>query len=195
MTKLRGLKVPSPAMAVACIALAVALSGTGYAVTQLPRGSVGTAQLRNNAVISSKVKDRSLRARDFALGQLPAVVARARNVDPITTVGTNETNWPLRGNSWTQAANETNEFLAEVTVAPAGCTTGSADLTIFLDGERLVGESFFDESGTFRLNSRYRLDPGAAVTHQLTARVQDSCSAANQDYAFSNLKINVLASR
>lgn len=59
-------------MVVACIGLAVALSGTGYAVTVLPRNSVGTVQLKKNAVVSSKVLNRSLKAVDFAAGQLPA---------------------------------------------------------------------------------------------------------------------------
>jgi hypothetical protein len=66
------LRRPSPAMVLACIGLSVALSGTGYAVTALPRNSVGTAQLKANAVNSVKVKDRSLKAGDFAVGQLPA---------------------------------------------------------------------------------------------------------------------------
>jgi hypothetical protein len=52
---------PSPAMVVACLALAVGLAGTGYAVTRLPRNSVTTVQ----------VKDFSLLARDFKRGQLP----------------------------------------------------------------------------------------------------------------------------
>ncbi|TML62353.1 MAG: hypothetical protein E6G22_08345 [Actinobacteria bacterium] len=46
----------------ACLALAVGLAGTGYAVTRLPRNSVTTVQ----------VKDFSLLARDFKKGQLPA---------------------------------------------------------------------------------------------------------------------------
>jgi hypothetical protein len=59
-------------MVVACLALFTASAGTGVAmISTLPAGSVGTAQLQNNAVISSKVKDRSLLAVDFALGQLP----------------------------------------------------------------------------------------------------------------------------
>jgi len=58
-------------------ALVVALLGAtpvGHAVTELvvPRNSVGTAQLKNNAVVGAKVKDGSLLARDFASGQLPA---------------------------------------------------------------------------------------------------------------------------
>ena len=55
----------------AFLALFIALSGTAYAAT-LPRNSVGTAQLKNNAVTAKKVKDRSLLATDFKSGQLPA---------------------------------------------------------------------------------------------------------------------------
>jgi hypothetical protein len=62
---------PSPAMIVALIALFVALGGTGYAALVLPRNSVGSEQLKRNAVRSSKVKNRSLLAKDFKAGQLP----------------------------------------------------------------------------------------------------------------------------
>src|SRR5437764_6261249 len=63
---------PSPAMVVAMLALVFALTGTGIAaVTALPRNSVGTRQLRTGAVVSSKVRNHSLLARDFRRGQLP----------------------------------------------------------------------------------------------------------------------------
>lgn len=85
-------------MVVACIALVIALGGTGYAATQLPPKSVGREQLRNGAVgnlhvrdgaitsgklksgavTSAKVRDGSLRAKDLAAGVLPAA--------PTTTV-------------------------------------------------------------------------------------------------------------
>jgi hypothetical protein len=41
---------PSPAMVVALIALFVAMGGTGYAVTKLPKRSVGSIQLKKGAV-------------------------------------------------------------------------------------------------------------------------------------------------
>jgi hypothetical protein len=58
--------------AVAYLALFVALGGTSYAATSLSKNSVGAAQIRRNAVNSAKVKDRSLLARDFKAGELPA---------------------------------------------------------------------------------------------------------------------------
>lgn len=63
---------PSPALVVALVALVVALGGTSYAVTTLPRNSVGTAQVKKNAITTNHVRNGSLRAVDFARGQLPA---------------------------------------------------------------------------------------------------------------------------
>ena len=68
----RWIRRPSPAIVVACLSLAVSLSSAGYAATVLPKNSVGTAQLKKNAVVSTKVKDRTLLAADFKVGQLPA---------------------------------------------------------------------------------------------------------------------------
>ena len=68
----------------ATVALIVALGGTSYAAIILPANSVGSRQLKNRAVTSSKrklhanavssaaVKNGSLRATDFKAGQLPA---------------------------------------------------------------------------------------------------------------------------
>jgi hypothetical protein len=74
---------PSPALVVACIALLVALGGTGYAtVLNVPRNSVGPLHLKRNAVTSSRiapnavqtahVRNGSLLAEDFGAGQLPS---------------------------------------------------------------------------------------------------------------------------
>ena len=62
---------PSPAMVVACAALFVSLGGVGYAAIVLPANSVGTKQLKRNAVNSAKVKKHSLLRSDFKRGQVP----------------------------------------------------------------------------------------------------------------------------
>ena len=62
---------PSPAMVVACAALLFAMTGAGYAAGVLGPNTVGPKQLKKNAVVSTKVKNRSLLAVDFKAGQLP----------------------------------------------------------------------------------------------------------------------------
>ena len=59
-SKRKRLRAPSPAMIVACIALAIALSGVGYAAITIPNNSVGTAQLKNNAVSNAKLQGNSV---------------------------------------------------------------------------------------------------------------------------------------
>ena len=62
----------SYANVVASLALFLSLGGVGYAATQLPNNSVGTPQLKANAVTSSKVKNGTLLKADFKSGQIPA---------------------------------------------------------------------------------------------------------------------------
>lgn len=57
---------------VSTLCLFLVLGGGAYAATKLPADSVGTRQLKANAVVAAKVKDGSLTASDFAAGQLPA---------------------------------------------------------------------------------------------------------------------------
>lgn len=73
---------PSGAMILACIALFVALAGTSYAtVLNVPKNSVGTPNLKRNAVTARKlapnavrtghVLDGTLLVADFKAGQIP----------------------------------------------------------------------------------------------------------------------------
>jgi hypothetical protein len=61
--RLRNL-APSPALVVACVALAISLGGVGYAAVTIPRASVGTPQLKDNAVTGAKVKKDTLTGLD-----------------------------------------------------------------------------------------------------------------------------------
>jgi hypothetical protein len=92
-------------MVVACVALVVALGGTGYAATQLPPKSVGREQLRNGAVgnlqirdgavtkgklhagavSSAAILDGSVQGKDLAKGVLPAATSTLKQVsgDPV----------------------------------------------------------------------------------------------------------------
>ena len=73
---------PSHATVVAYTALFIALGGVSYAAVTLPNNSVGAGQIKpgavrtsdlgTNAVTTRKVKNGSLLAADFSVGQLPA---------------------------------------------------------------------------------------------------------------------------
>ncbi|MEX1358002.1 MAG: hypothetical protein WD981_05210 [Gaiellaceae bacterium] len=67
-------------MVVACVALAVSLSGVGYAAVVIPRNSVGTPQLKANAVVSSKVRNNSLTGLDINESRLGRVRSAAQAV-------------------------------------------------------------------------------------------------------------------
>lgn len=71
------MKRPSPGTVLGSLALVVALGGTGYSVSQLPRNSVGTAQIKAGAVTGAKVRKGSLTADRLAPGVLAAAGSSA----------------------------------------------------------------------------------------------------------------------
>jgi hypothetical protein len=73
--------------AVAYLALSVALGGTSYAATAVPRNSIGTAQLHRNAVTSAKVKDRSLGTRDLSRSAIATLKGKAGPAGPAGAAG------------------------------------------------------------------------------------------------------------
>lgn len=102
----------------ATVAVFLAMGGAAYAFT-VPDNSVGSKQLmtravtshkiKRNAVSSPAIKDRSLMARDFKRGQLPAFRgAQANDTDPApaysTTVKTATITTSRPGRIWVVAA-------------------------------------------------------------------------------------------
>ena len=68
----------------ATLAMFIALGGGAYAVT-VPRNSVGSAQLKKNAVNARAVRNGSLTASEFRSGVLPLNTAgKADDIDPPT---------------------------------------------------------------------------------------------------------------
>jgi hypothetical protein len=94
---------PSPAMAVACIALTVALGGTSYAAITLPKNSVGAKQLEKNAVTPVKVKANAITSPKVAANSLTGADVNEASLGavPSATNAINATNA-------TNAANATN---------------------------------------------------------------------------------------
>ena len=112
---------------IAYLALFVALGGTGYAAVNLPKGSVGTGQLKNHSVTPIKLDRGSIAGyvRAYAeineLGQITA----AR---PAAKVIVWQTSSPLQGGTiqWSQPIPRTCFALATTTTLSAGGSSASA---------------------------------------------------------------------
>jgi hypothetical protein len=78
-------RAPSPALVISLIALFVALGGTTYAATNLPKNSVGTKQLKNNAVTGPKIASKAVTAAKINTSGLSVPSAtHATNADSAT---------------------------------------------------------------------------------------------------------------
>lgn len=79
---------PSPAMVVACLALAVALSGTGYAALRLPAKSVGAKQLKTGAVTNKKLARRAVTGAKVASNSLTGAQISESTLGIVPTAAT-----------------------------------------------------------------------------------------------------------
>lgn len=109
----------------ATIAVFVALGGSSYAALSLPKKSVGTKQLKRNAVTSPKVRDGAITGADVnesSFGQVPSAATAAN--------ATNATNAANAGHA-TNADTATNAGHAtsadKATSAGSATTAGTAN--------------------------------------------------------------------
>jgi hypothetical protein len=143
----RSVPKPSPALVVACLALVFALSGTSYAdIPGVPFNSVGTGQLRTNAVVSSKVKNGSLLAVDFRPRQLAV-----RGYEIVTT----------RSEATSQTLNSTAVTCPSGKRAVGG-GGGTASGVVPGDGPYVVVSQPFDGGGGWLVQTARQL-PGDSV--------------------------------
>jgi len=77
------MRIPRHTTIVSYAALFIALGGTSYAATQIPRNSVGTAQVRNGAITSQKLS-RSARALT-STGRIAHIVTDTMTSDQVLT--------------------------------------------------------------------------------------------------------------
>ena len=80
----RFLRLPSPAMVVALVALFVAMSGVSYA---LATGSIGTREIANGSILNRDFKDGTLRGQEFKPDSLGPNAVKEQVLDS-TKLGT-----------------------------------------------------------------------------------------------------------
>jgi hypothetical protein len=187
---------PSPALVVSVIALSAALGGTSYAAIVLPANSVGTRQIKKNAVTTAKVKNGSLRLADFGAGQLPAGATGAPGAVGATgatgAIGATGATGPRgakgdKGDPGTNGTNGTNgtDGTANVVVRESASTPVAASAIVSvtvscLAGERATGGGYDasgnGEFGTVALDSQPTAS--AAVPNGWTVKVNNVTTLA-----------------
>ena len=131
----------------ATIAGFLALGGGAYAATHLGKKSVGTKQLKNNAVISSKVKDGSLQAGDFAAGQLPGPTFGAEAFSDAGSTPPASQATLSSGSVTTPRAGALYVFgHLDVNTNPT-CSAGSATYALYVDGAGVPGTAVKASTG------------------------------------------------
>ena len=175
---------PTYASVTATLALVVALGGTGYAAAQLPKNSVGSGQIKANAVKSVDVKDGSLVAKDFAAGQLPAGATGATGPTGATgAAGTPATKYFAHvdndgtvavvtfGTAGISAARESTGAVDVTFPAPVSSTTCAFTITPNTDGALgFVRKSFvFSNGATIYVETRNTSDAAADYDFDIIA--------------------------
>jgi hypothetical protein len=142
-------RAPSPAMVVACIALAVALGGTSYAAIRLPAGSVGTKQLKRGAITGIKVRGNTLtgnQINEARLGKVPTA-RQADSAAEATSANTADEahRAPVARVDYQSV---TVSLPADINVAMRGAVNCPAGLNVTGGGAKLqnVGTGFVNDS-------------------------------------------------
>ena len=112
-------EVKTPDLAMGAVTQARLADGA-VSRNKLAGGAVIREKINNGAVDSSKVRDGSLTPDDLAAGANKSVVARVRGGTDVFTLD-GETEYPTTGNTWTQAANESDQLFGEITYEEPEC--------------------------------------------------------------------------
>ncbi len=163
---------PSPALVVAIVALVAALGGTSYAAFTLPKGSVGTKQLKNKAVTNAKLGPNSVGTGKIRNG---AVTASKINTSGLTVPND-------------QTASNFTQSSPNQTITGAFATIG-APIQITTTGTKRVFASAAVHAVNTTATGFYLV---CRITIDATAGVNDT--AFNQNAAPVDASVSPLAS-
>ena len=198
------------------MALFVALGGASYAAIKIPKNSVGAAQIKKNAVTSAKVKDRSLLAKDFKAGQIPAGAKSAyasNNINPNTSLSPSGVNFTVLDTTAPDAGSGTmtittrSRVVADASVSlfkGTGAWNAAADVDCQIQAASLGGTVSIGQTARTTLTATVAggavyaeaslsgaisLDPGEYVFRVLCQQANGTNSTATPAYDKGDLTV------
>jgi hypothetical protein len=181
-------------------ARAVAPGAAG--ASEIKDGTVVGDDIANGAVNGGKVADGSIGYQDLGSN---SVVARIRSSGPVNTANADAgspINVPLSGNTWTQAANETDVVFGQLSYTQPSSCTGSPfmDVILLVDGVEADGRGYNTTPGTskvdfFAVQRAYAFEPGAATPHTATVQVYDECTGPGESFVLHDVEVDVIGMR
>jgi hypothetical protein len=195
---------------------AVGLAPGSVTSRALANGAVTHSKLAASSVSDGNVMKHSLTPQDFRTGsfQGPAgpqgkagvagkdgtssVVMSALSSGSATAPHGASTDIPIGGATWTQAANDANLIMGSMSVRiPSSCTGSFGNsLALLVDG---VGNTFgvlptapASTTVTVPFVVSELMPNGSAQAHTITLKAGNSCTRSGEDFAISNVKVDVV---
>ncbi|HEX5526377.1 MAG TPA: hypothetical protein VFX44_04145 [Solirubrobacterales bacterium] len=163
---------PSPAMIVAIVALVLAMVGTGYAAVNLPKKSVGTAQLKGSAVTNAKIKNGTITGKKLNLKKLGVVpnATHASSADIATTVPPNAVHVIGAAGEPGFQGGTTNYGTESGLTLPGASFLKDHDNVVHLEGVVKTGSGGTLGGEIFQLPPGYRPPSGQIVVLEASGR-------------------------
>jgi hypothetical protein len=197
---------------------AVRLTPGSVQTRALAQGAVTHKKLAANSITTANVANRSLTRADFKSGAIGApgqpggtgapgqpgrsggayIGAKAASTGAVSAPHGASTNVPLSGGGWTQEAGELDLIAGSMSVTtPAACTGAFGNaLVVSVDGKPATfgvpPQTPPSTAVTVPLNVGTLTDTGSSTQHHITAALANSCTKAGEDFAVSQVKLDVL---
>jgi len=158
----------SYANVIATLALFIALGGVSWAAVTLPANSVGSKQIKKNAVTSAKVKDRTLKRSDFASGTL--LTGQRGATGPKGDAGPSDAYEGTQSGGFVPIGSSANASLASVTV-PVGAYVVQGSAWIYTqaingDPDQAICTAFSADNHGVNGRSQFTVSPANQFTNE-----------------------------
>jgi hypothetical protein len=128
-----------------------------------------------------------------------SIVVRSQGTGTVNAAHGAATDIPLSTGTWTQAANELNLITGAVTIKTPGACTGAFgnSVVVSVDGTPqtigIVPTAPASANVTVPIAVGELMEPGASTSHQITAKLANTCTKDGEDYTVTGAKFDVLS--